>query len=147
MCTSQTQKYIQPKTEMKVEIDNVTVRIEDFSTPLSVMGRKIHLNIEVEEDFQVITKQQNQQTSRDIYSTIPNHHRTYIILEVTWNTCKLIKQYSVSLKRLKIIQSIYSKHCEIRNQQKKKLRNSQMWKRNITLLKSTMVQKRNHKRK
>lgn len=91
MSNSQTQKYIQQKTKMKVEIDHETVRIKDFSTPLSEMGRS-HLNIEVEKDFQIIIKQLNQQTSRAICSTIPipNNHRIHIILKCTSITCKSI---------------------------------------------------------
>ena len=120
---------------MKGEINNNTIIVGDFTTPLTPMDRS--------------TKQKINKETQSLHDTI-DHPKTmnFIFFSRTYRTFFKIdhilgnKSSLGKFKKIEIIPSIFSEHSEVRldlNYRRKTIKNSNIWRLNNTLLNNQQI--------
>ena len=128
-------------TSMKAEINNNTIIVENFNTPLTPMGRSTKQKINKE--MQTLNDTIDQLDLIDIYRTF--HLKTvnftfFSIAHGTFSRIDHILGHKSSLgkfKKIEIILSIFSDHNSVRldvNYRRKTIKNFNIWRLNNTLL-------------
>ena len=128
-------------TAIKGEIDNNTIIVGDFNTPLSPMDRSYKMKINKE--AQALNDTLNKMNLIDIYRTF--HPKTteytfFLSVHGTFSRIDHILGHKSSLgkfKKIEIVSSIFSNQNAMRldiNYTKKPVRNTSTWRLNNTLL-------------
>ena len=132
-------------TSMKGEINNNTIIVGDFNTPLTPMDRSTKLKIK---ETQTLNDTIDQLDLIDIYrifhpktmnlTFFSSTHRTFFRTDhILGHKSSLGK-----LKKNEIISSIFSDHNAVRldlNYRRKSMKNSNIWKLNNTLLNNQQI--------
>ena len=126
-------QYIRPMlTAIKGEIDNNTVILGDFNTPLSPMDRSSKMKINKE--TQALNDTLNKMDLIDIYRTFHPKTTEYTVFSSTHGACSRIdhilghKSSLGKFKKIEIISSIFSDHSTMRlhiNYRKKSVKKKQ----------------------
>ena len=131
---------------MKGEINNNTIIVGDFNTPLTLMGRSTKQKISKE--TQTLNDTMHQLDLIDIYRTF--HPKTinlpfFSSAHRTFSRIDHIHGHKSSLgkfKKIEIIPVIFSDHSSLRldlNCRKKAIKNSNVWRLNNTLLNNQQI--------
>ena len=148
------QQYVrQMLTSMKGEINNNTIIVGDFNTPLTPMDRSTKQKINKE--TQTLNDTIDQLDLIDIYRTF--HPKTmnftfFSSVHGTFSRIDHILGHKSSLdkfKKIEIIPSIFSDHNAIRldlNYRRKSIKNANIWRLNNTLLNNQQITKEIKKR-
>ena len=135
-------------TSMKGEINNNTIIVGDFKTPLTPMGRSTKQK--VNKETQTLNDPIDQLDLIDVYRTF--HPKTmnftfFLRAHRTFSRIHHILGHKSSLskfKKMEIIPSIFSDHNAVRldlNYRRKAIKNYNTWKLNNTLLSNQQIKK------
>ena len=134
-------------TNMKGEINNNTIIVGDFNTPLTPMARSTKQKINKE--TQTLNDTIDQLDLIDIYRTFHPKTMNFTFFSSAHGTFSKIDHilgYKSSLgklkKKIEIIPSIFSDHNAVRldlNYRKKPIKNSNIWRLNNTLLNNQQI--------
>ena len=128
-------------TSMKGEINNNTIIVGDFNTPLTPMDRSTKKKIS--KGKQTLNDTMDQLDLIDIYRTLHPKTMNFTFFSSTHRTFSRIDHilgYKSSLgkfKKIEIIPSIFFDHNAVRldvNYRKKTIKNTNIWRLNNTLL-------------
>ena len=133
-------------TSMKGEINNNTIIVGDFNTPLTPMNRKTKQKINKE--TQTLNDTIDQLDLIHIYRIV--HHKTmnftfFSSTHGTFSSIDHILGHKSSLgkfKKIEIIPSIFSVHSAVRldvNYRRKAIKNTNIWTLNNTLLNNQQI--------
>ena len=126
---------------MKGEMNNNTIIVGDFNTPLTPMYRSTKQKINKE--TQTLNDTKDQLDLIDIYRTFHPQKMNFTIFSSAHGTFSRIehilghKSNLGKFKKIEIIPSIFSDHNAVRldlNYGRKTIKNSNMWRLNDTLL-------------
>ena len=140
-------------TSMKRNINNNTIIVGDFNTPLTPMDRSTKQKISKE--IQTLSDTIDQLDLIDIYrifhpktmnfNFLSSAHRTFSRIDhILGHKCSLSK-----FKKIEIIPSIFSDHNAVRldlNYRRKTIENSNIWRMNNTLRITNKSQKKSKKK-
>ena len=140
-------------TSMKEEINNNTIIVGDFNTPLTPMDRSTKQKINKE--TQTLNDTIDQLDLIDIYRTF--HPKTmnftfFSSAHGTFSRIDHILSHKASLgkfKKIEIIPSIFSDHNAVRldlNYRRKTIKNSNIWRLNNTLLNDQQIKTKSKKK-
>ena len=133
-------------TRMKGEINNNTIIVGDFNTPLTPMDRSTKQKINKE--IQNLNDTMDQLDLIDIYRTFHPKTMNFTFISSahgTFSTIDRILGHKSSLgkfKKVEIISSIFSDHNAIRldvNYRRKTVKNSNIWRLNNTVLNNQQI--------
>ena len=134
-------------TSMKAEINNNTIIVGDFNTPLTPMDRSSKQKINKE--TQTLNDTMDQLDLNDIYRTFhpKTMNFTFFFLSVhgTFSRIDHILGHKSSLgkfKKIEIIPNLFSDHNAVRldvNYRTKTIKNANIWRLNITLLNNQQI--------
>ena len=131
---------------MKGEINNNTIIVGEFNTPLTAMDRSTKQKINTE--TQTLNNTIDQLDLTDIYRTVHPQTMNFTFFLSTHETFSRIDQilgHKSSLgkfKKIEIIPSIFSDHNAVRldlNYRRKTIKNSNIWRLNNTLLNNQQI--------
>ena len=126
---------------MKGEINNNTIIVGDFNTPLTPMDRSTKQK--VNKDTRTLNDTIDQLDLIDIYRTFHPPKMNFTFFSSTHRTFSRIdhilghKSSLDKFKKIEIIPSIFSDHSAVRldvNYRRKTIKNSNIWRLNNTLL-------------
>ena len=141
-------------TRMKGEIDNSTIIVGDFHTPLTPMDRSTKQKINKE--TQILNNTIDQLDLIDIYRTFHPKTMNFTFFSSAHKIFSRIdhilghKSSLGKFKKIKIIPSIFSDHNAVRldlNYRRKTVKNSNIWRLNNTLLNNKSQKKSKKKSK
>ena len=133
-------------TSMKGEINNNTIIVGDFNTPLTSMARSTKQKINKE--TQTLNDTIDQLDLIDIYRTFNPKTMNFTFFSSTHGTFSRIdhildhKSSLGKFKKIKIIASIFSEHNAVRldfNYRRKTIKNFKIWRLNNTLLNNQQI--------
>ena len=133
-------------TSMKGEINNNTIKVGDFNTPLTPMDRSTKQKINKE--TQTLNETIDQLDLIDIYRTFHQKTMNFTFFSSTHGTFSRIdhilghKSSLGKIKKTEIIPSIFSDHNAVRldlNYRRKTFRNSNIWRLNNMLLNNQQI--------
>ena len=131
---------------MKGEINNNTIIVEDFNTPLTPMDRSTKQKIS--KKSQTLNATMDQLDLIDIYRTFHPKTMNFTFFSSTYGTFSRIdhildhKSSLGKFKKIEIIPSIFSDHSAVRldlNYRRKTIKNSNIWRLNNTLLNNQQI--------
>ena len=131
---------------MKGEINNNTIIVGDFNTPLTPMDRSAKQKINKE--TQTLHDTIDQLDLMDIYRTFHPKTITFTIFSSAHRTFPRInhilghKSSLGKFNKIEIIPSIFSDHSAVRldvNYRRKTIKNSNIWRQNYTLLNNQQI--------
>ena len=135
-------------TSMKEEINNNTITVGDFNTPLTPIDRSTKQKINKE--TQTLNDTIDQLDLIDIYRTFRPKTMNFTFFSSThgaFSRIDHIKGHKSSLgkfRKIEIIPSIYSDHNAVRldlNYRRKTIKNSNIWRLNNRLLNNQQITK------
>ena len=138
---------------MKGEINNNTIIVGDFNTPLTPMDRSTKQKIN--KDTQTLNDTIDQLDLIDIYRTFHPKTMNFTFFSSAHGTFSRIDHilgHKASLgkfKRIEIIPSIFSDHNAVRldlNYRRKNIKHTNIWRLNDTLLITNKSQKKSKKK-
>ena len=133
---------------MKGEMNNNTIIVGDFNTPLTPMDRSI--NQKINRETQTLNDTIDQLDLIDIYRTFHPKTMNFTFFSSTYGTFSRIdhilghKSSLSKFKKIEIIPSIFSDHSAVRldlNYRRKNIKNSSIWKLNNMLLNNQKITK------
>ena len=133
-------------TSMKWEINNNTIIVRDFNTPLTPMDRSTKQKINKE--TQTLNDTIDQLDQIDIYRTFHPKTMNFTFFSSARRSFSRIdhilghKSRLDKLKKIEIIPSIFSDHNAVRldvNYRRKTIKNSNIWRLNNTLLNNQQI--------
>ena len=131
---------------MKREVNNNTIIVGDFNTPLTPMDRSTKQKINKE--TQTLSDAMEQLDLIDIYRTIHPKTMNFTFFSSAYGTFFKIdhipghKSSLGKFKKIEIIPSIFSDHNAVRlnlNYRRKTIKNSNIWRLNNTLLDNKQI--------
>ena len=140
-------QYIrQMQTSMKGEINNNTIIVGDFNTPLTTMDGSTKQKINKE--TQILNDTMDQLDLIDIYRTFHPKTMNFTFFSNAHGTLSRIdhilghKSSCGKFKKIEIIPGIFSDHNAVRldlNYRRKTIKNSNIWRLNNTLLNNQQI--------
>ena len=133
-------------TSVKGEINNNTIIVGDFNTPLTRMDRLTKQKINKE--TQTLNDTIDELDLIDIYGTFHPERMNFAFFSSTLRTFSRIdhilghKSSLGKFKKIEIIPSIFADHNAVRldlNYRRKTIKNSNIWRLNTTLLKNQQI--------